>query len=213
MKPEFQSIYLQELNFQSWCGIRSYDSLLVAINKLKEHGASDPIETFPLLTRDVLRCAQSLVSHGTNVAKLLIAGGNTRKSRGRMAEARAESLREWLSIGEIPSALEKLRSLRNSLEHFDERLDDWYFTHSSSAFKQPMDRNALPSNTMARYPIVNIARYQDGYLRNLDTETLFYYFGNKQCDLKEIALLLDEVYRKTKGLHWWSVGPESGKAK
>lgn len=113
-----QLIYLQEI--QAQCRMA-----LQAGNALNQTLAQDaPMKTYEdgaMKTAEVFRNVHSMLTHVANISKLLWPG-NSVKSKRR--NERAQELRSLLELPDCGHPLGK-RSIRDDLEHFDERLDCW----------------------------------------------------------------------------------------
>jgi len=69
------------------------------------------------------QCADSIVYHAAAVSRFLWSPGSRDKALRRRSESRGAILRSSLAIpADHPI---KSRTLRDHLEHFDERLDEW----------------------------------------------------------------------------------------
>jgi len=106
-----EQVYLREIESQATYALTTHARMETTLLA----GATDAQEFF--------REAQAMLNHAGAVSRLLwpprIADGQKRSR----AEARGNELRKALGIVE-PHVLQD-RSLRNHLEHLDERLDDW----------------------------------------------------------------------------------------
>ncbi len=68
---------------------------------------------------------QSILSASANVSKILWPARDNRKARG-------DYLRDSLNVEE--GHLLSDRKIRNSFEHYDERIEDWFEEHESSVY-------------------------------------------------------------------------------
>ena len=82
---------------------------------------------------------QSILSASANVSKILWPG-KKRKTRG-------EYLRNLLSIDE--KHLLSDRSIRNSFEHYDERIEDWFEEHETAVYSDLALEARVPGLLMA----------------------------------------------------------------
>jgi predicted DNA-binding protein YlxM (UPF0122 family) len=116
----------------------------------------------------------AFLSHAANVSKFFWPSRKASKSRG-------EFLREELNIDNNSPI--RLRNFRNHLEHYDERLEDWA---SSSQRKNIVDRNIMPRNAISGID-------PEDFHRNLDPQTLKFYFRGEDYDLSAIAEALEQT--------------------
>jgi hypothetical protein len=114
--------------------------------------------------------------------QLLIAGGNLSKIlfAGGVRKGRSVDLRVALSVSDASPIAS--REVRNSFEHFDERLEAWA---ASSKRRNIVDSNVIPPGA-----IVGID--PEDYLRNLDPVTLAVTFRGERV---EIVPLVEEAAR------------------
>ncbi len=117
--------------------------------------------------------AQGILTSGALVSKLfwVETGRDRDRERAAFTEDRAASLREALD----PTPILKLRSVRNSVEHFDARLDDLL---RSSPAPNMIDASIMPRS------MLNI----DGllYLRHIDPETMTYSALDEEVGLHDV---------------------------
>lgn len=108
------------------------------------------------------------------------------------------------SLGVEDTSPFRNRSLRNHLEHFDERLDAWY--HSSKR-RNYADFLIGPPNT-----IVGIER--SDIFRHFDPQSGYVYFGDESYNIGELAKAVDSLFAVVAGEavkpHWDPHRPRSG---
>lgn len=106
--------YVQELHTQTYYARRSFDHFHAAFEAMRLADKATAVDIFYGL--------HGLVSAGGNISKLLWPSPrNTNSRRGRRALERGAVLRQLLQVSD-GSPL-RLRTLRDDLEHFDERID------------------------------------------------------------------------------------------
>lgn len=124
--------------------------------------------------------AQSLVVAAGNVSKILW----PQDSKSGWARGRGVAVREAL---EAHGGVLKQRTLRNDLEHFDERLDEWIAERGG--LDHYVDFNVGP-----------IAMFQMGeplnWLRHYDPDTKIYYFRGEQYELSPLHDALSDLFFK-----------------
>ena len=116
----------------------------------------------------------AFLSHGANVSKLM---GPSRPA----SSARGKLLRRELGVADR-SPIE-LRSFRNHLEHYDERLEDWA---SSSQRRNIADMNVMPRTAISGVD-------EGDFHRNLNPQTKEFYFRGEGYDLPVVAQELENV--------------------
>ena len=117
---------------------------------------------------DVFFHLHHFILHATNVDKILSPKPGTRRS---------EILRDHVDLGVID--LKACRRLRNHLEHFDERLDNWVERYDGHAF---FDRNVVTGAT--GFP-------EQAFLRALDGHT--FKFHGESYDLDALRDTLEKL--------------------
>lgn len=116
-------IYLEEARAQCLYALAAADAIrnnLEVIHDSSKHGYWDKLN---FAQRELFRSVHSLLTHTSNVSKIFW----PIKSKGRewqARKARGELLRERVPVIVNLETL-KDREVRNHLEHFDERLDEW----------------------------------------------------------------------------------------
>lgn len=116
---------------------------------------------------------QSILSASANVSKILWPGKN-RKARG-------EYLRKLLSVDE--EHLLSDRSIRNSFEHYDERIEDWFEEHETVAYCDLALEARVPGLMM---PPRFSHRSYDQYTHELK-------FRNEKINLQDLLLELAKL--------------------
>lgn len=139
---------------------------------------------------EVFRGIHSFLTHTSNISKLLWPGrplprkGETSqnyKSRCRATEQRGRVLRKTLGLPNDNHVL-KNRELRNHLEHYDERLDEWVAREHRDVLYDyigPLDR------------VSSIAEADK--LRQFDIQTGVFAFGGDIYNLKALASAVAEL--------------------
>ncbi|MCD4504182.1 hypothetical protein LQR30_08700 [Chromobacterium piscinae] len=112
--PPFQAFYIQSMLFNSSSAARSIARLESIFSKLPEQITEEDISRLPI--RVILNELQNMVLQSAALSRYF---WPVRKGH----EARACRLREAFAIDEASPLFD--RSLRNALEHFDERLDHY----------------------------------------------------------------------------------------
>ena len=101
--------------------------------------------------------------------------------------SKEETRSEILEALGLPSELSlRNRRLRNHLEHYDERLEEWY---RESKYHIYVDLNLVPPNAIAGIDPRDM-------LRNLDPTTLRFLFRGEEYDLKRLYQEIDTIHKK-----------------
>jgi hypothetical protein len=177
------SVFLNEVATQ--CGYTlsaaaQVNNALKALNQ--DTDSDDNLNQRQFLKREVFRGLHSLLTHASNISRILWPpSGNSAVAKRRAN--RGIALRHYLDLPDNGHPL-KERTLRDHLEHFDERLDDWAGTSIQRNFIQDSIGawGALPS-------------FDEGdVMRWFDPSTLRFIFRGQSFDIQiivsEIAKLL-----------------------
>ncbi len=125
----------------------------------------------------------SFLSHSALVSKLLWPVPTGSADRKRRMRERGEALRGFLHLTD--GGLLANRSLRNSLEHYDERLQDWVAETQTGVIAEANFSSPAGMGGMERI----------AYHRNLDIETGDFTFQGEAYNLhgvmKELQAILD----------------------
>lgn len=182
-----QSIYLREIISQSKLALYAAAQVNAALKALNS-GAEIPHEQ---LMGETFRGLHSLLTHASNVSRLLWpsdprkrkreAAGDY-KARCTTVDARGRVLRGILSIPSVGHPLEE-RPLRDHLEHFDERLDEWQSRVGRKGF---MDWHIGPPTFVDGMPA------QDR-LRTFDPATATFTFRDETFNLQVLIDALGKI--------------------
>lgn len=160
-------VYLQEVELQCRYAENAVGDYNFILEKLLEEDSTDRRE---YLQNEVFRTLHSFLTHTSNVSKLLWPTGTGRAKR------RGRRLRSLLSVTDDNPL--RSRTLRNHLEHFDERLDTWAEETGGNLFLNVIGPR---SAVLADEGITVIP------LRWLDSETAHFHFRGEEFDLQELA--------------------------
>jgi hypothetical protein len=150
-------IYLQEANTQIEFAKRSYTSYQMA-------------EANAAIT-DIFLHLHHFVIHATNIDKILDAKPDTERSK---------ILSDHVDLSAVN--LKPFRRLRNHLEHFDERLDQWVREFDGNAF---FDMNIVTGTK--GFP-------KRAFLRALDGDTFRFY--GEEYNMTELYVSILEIERR-----------------
>lgn len=200
-------LYLQEIQAQCRMARIAFDSLS---RWPHEHSCAQTIEEGAVNTAAFFRDMHSMLTHVGVISKLIWPIKNRAKireqceaDRAKIREQRESELRARL---ELPLAghILHLRVLRDSLEHFDERLDNWvlqqdgkrapdYWQDCIGPWEIPLQHGAEAHNVMRHYdPDTKLFRFQ-GKSMNVPELDLAVKAVQHRVDV-EVARLLAQVY-------------------
>lgn len=138
-----------------------------------------------ITSKEILRHFVSGITYAMSIVRILNVGGARNKGN---AERRVNLIKtKWPDLPEPPQGL---KEIRDSLEHFEERLDTWAFTSSS---KSIIDLNVginINKEALASYNI-----QETELLRNIDDEYNF-IFWNKKVSLESVMQWVEELSEK-----------------
>lgn len=147
MDRHTEEVYLQELDTQCTFAINAINGLNNVMPRLNAGDVDQP--TRNTLHKEVFRTLHSFLIHSSNASKLLWPSSRKAKPRGA-------HLRDILNIKDTHPL--KNRTLRNHLEHFDERLDDWAETSVNRNYAQDL---IMPRNAFAGFDPKDCMRWYD----------------------------------------------------
>ena len=171
MDSHVESAYLRELGDECEFALLSLQEMNRAFKE-------------PNGTVRVFRCAQDFLQHSGAISRILWPP----PSAGARAKARGAHLTQALGVTD-PHPLEK-RSLRNHLEHFDERIDDWA---ESSVNRNIADRIILPRREM--FNLGSIMTEKDIF-RMFESDTLHYIFRGEEFDMQALCDGIQDIQRR-----------------
>jgi hypothetical protein len=129
------------------------------------------------------RCAQDFLQHSGAISRIFWPP----PSAGARAKARGAHLKQALGVTDC-HPLEK-RSLRNHLEHFDERIDDWA---ESSVNRTIADRIIVP-----RRQIMSTITETDIF-RMFESDTRHYIFRGEEFDMQALYDGVQDIQRRVR---------------
>lgn len=163
MDSQVEKRYLSELLIQSEYALEA----VVRMNRaLADHG-----------TGEFFYEAQSFVAHAAAMSRILWPPWVRDNARRERAEGRGVHLRRLLGIGD-EHPLRK-RSLRDHLEHFDERLDAWA---EESAYHAVIDLHIGPISVIG-----GIAVTSGDFLRAYDPSRKVFMFRGEDFDVQAMV--------------------------
>jgi hypothetical protein len=199
------SIFIREVENQSRYALiaieklrnnlKKIDHYYEGINKLiREKSPSEALDDYKKNNNpqkywdSVFIYAHSFLNHSANLSKLFFPSDRTRR-RTENAVFRSDILQKIFLVSE--SSPIRHRHLRDHLEHFDERLDEWASSSQSKTF--------VDSNIVSNEKQINVNQRDD--LRNFITESFSMFFqGTKyellpiESEIKRILPIAEEAF-------------------
>ena len=172
MDEHVAQIFLTEIASQG-------ESAFLAINEMNEAIASPGDGN-----RRFFRAAHYFLIHAAALSRILWADGSKEAVR-----ARARHLRQLLGLPD--EHVLKSRRLRNHIEHYDERLDDW--------IDKSRNHNIVVDMIGPRNAIGGDGIDDSDIFRSYDPATKTFYFRGERFDIQEIADGISEVYQHSAG--------------
>lgn len=134
MEAHVRDVYLFEAVKQCRFGLNAHGGLENVLSRLFKAPAVSDFDTRNTLQNEVFRSLHSLLTHASNVSRLLWPAAPRRRKdesdsayatrvAGHRPSARAAFLRAAARLAEHHPL--RSREIRDHLEHFDERLDRW----------------------------------------------------------------------------------------
>lgn len=171
MDQHLERVYLRYLRDEC----RYYVNAIYRLNLILQSQGSDVEGIFLHL--------RSAVSHAASVSRVLWPGQAKKASR---ASTRGQHLRRILEIED--THVVRRRNLRDHIEHFDERLDDWA---ESSPHRNLVDRLVGPRSAIGGDAITD----QD-ILNHFDPALASYIFRGEAFDIQELTNGVLDILRR-----------------
>ena len=195
MNCHIRLVYLREAVTQCDFARNALLGVNNVLPRIRPAAMAGDMEKSKILHQEVFRSIHSLLTHASNVSRMFWpAMPARRKSEDAAAYearcnanprlARAKTLRECAGIPEEHGL--RSRELRDHLEHFDERLDDWQATSTGHNYVQDF---IGPAGAFAGIDEADMMRWFD------PTTNRFRFRGN-EYDLQSLADSLGELRAK-----------------
>jgi hypothetical protein len=151
--PPYEAFYIDSMLFNTQSAVRSIEVLSMVMNYLDE--SKSPESLAAIDTEDVLNHLQNIIVQGAALSRYFWPVRKGYKGRG-------EYLRKALGITDDNPL--KSRDLRNAIEHFDEKLDDYLSTrivgYVFPQFFGPLPkRDGAPSHIFRAY-YIDVGRFE-----------------------------------------------------
>ena len=170
MHPRFEEIYLRELLIQC-------EYALVGVAHMEALIKDGPAALF-------FREAQGFLSYAAAVSRILWPPRVPDSSKRQRANSRGSYLRTVLGIGE-DHVLHK-RTLRDHLEHFDERLDQWAQETTHRGF---VDLCIGPATAVIAGPAIG----RGDFFRVFEPGRKVFTFRGEEFDIQELVTGVEGV--------------------
>jgi hypothetical protein len=199
MEDRERSIYLEEAATQCRFALNAILGLQNVLPRVGEAARAGNHALRQVLQDEVFRSIHSCLTHASNVSRIFWPAQPEMRARethghyvARCAEKpknkRASELRA--AVGLPDEHYLKGRTLRDHLEHFDERLDSWRAESKDGSFVQDC--------IGPRGAIVGID--EDDYMRWFDPTTGSMWFRGERYDLRELVAAIEDVLKRITGV-------------
>lgn len=172
--PPYEVFYIHSMLFNTASAVRSFERVSEAFQKISEDESADAVASVD--DDDILNNLQNIVVQGAALSRYF---WPVRKGHG----ARAELLRTACGVTD-ENAL-KSRDLRNAIEHFDEKLDD-YLAHGIVGNIFPQYVGPLP-------PRDGVPKH---IFRAYYTDVVVFELLGKQYEIEPIAREITRLHRR-----------------
>lgn len=125
--PPYEAFYIQSMLFNSLSACRSILRLEKIFAKLPERPTTEDVDRLP--TKTILNELQNMVVQAGALSRYFWPVRAKHSARGK-------ALRECFAMTEASPLFN--RDLRNAIEHFDERIDEYFFAERLGASSQSM---------------------------------------------------------------------------
>lgn len=191
MDSFLQRVYVGEIKTQCQFALNAVSSLNHALQQLHTSVQME-IAQRSFFHAEVFRQIHSFLTHASNVSRLFWPPVPKQRQNETETEyqtriapldkvQRAISLRTLYGLDE--NSCLKNRTLRDHLEHYDERLDDWR--------GRSVNRNIASDTIGPRNSIVGLA--DTDMMRWFDPSTNHFRFRGEEYDLQELASAIDRL--------------------
>lgn len=176
------TVYLNEAETQCQMAIGAVMALNNAMQaeSTNEDGTQD-WEKFKFIQGEIFRSVHSLLTHASNISRIFWPP----TGRGQKAETRGNRgkiLREKVGLPDEDHPLHK-RTLRDHLEHFDERIDHWRETSIRKNYAQDL---VGPKGMIQGLEETDMMRWYD-------PERKCFVFRGENFDIQELVSAIDAL--------------------
>jgi hypothetical protein len=200
--------FLSEIQTQAQYAMNAVPQVNQATRALKLIDSNTPA-AWPH-SEEVFRGLHSFLTHASNVSQILWPGAPKRKMKETNQQydervkadkrmQRGEVLRKLLGIDDGEHPL-KSRKLRDHLEHFDERLDEWAAAGANRTYLQDFIGDVRETLTIA-------PRDQ---MRSFDPDLVVFRFRGEEFELAPLQSALAQIKTRAAGAAFRLCSPEEG---
>ena len=136
-------------------------------------------------SREPFSCVIDLIHKAASLSRMFWPPKSFNKESTKRADSRGMHLRKSIGINE--NHVIKSRSIRDHLEHFDERLDDW----AENSTHQNIIKKLIGSRSAVGGDIGN-----DDIIHHFDPQTLHYYFRGQGFNIKDIVIGIEDIQNR-----------------
>ena len=191
MEEHVETVFLSETEKQCEFAMNA----VLGLNNVLERLNDPQNPAHSTLQAEVFRAVHSFLTHASNVSRLLWPApprryrkdsdnDNAKKLAAHAPSSRAKALRERMGL--TPEHTLKSRRLRDHLEHFDERLDEWERTSVRKNYAQDL---IGPKNMIAGLDATDMMRW-------FDNTNNHFYFRGEEYDLQKLADAVGDVRKR-----------------
>jgi len=174
-------LYLREADTQCRLAIGAVVGLNNALNATPDNpDGSTNWDRFRVIQGEIFRSVHSLLTHVSCLSRLLWPPAS--QGASGKAQQRGAALREKLGLADDGHTLKK-RTLRDHLEHFDERIDDWC---ESSVRKNYAQDIVAPRGGISGLEDTDIMRWYD-------PERTVFTFRGDEFNIQELVASVEEL--------------------
>ncbi|WP_394131440.1 hypothetical protein [Marinobacter nauticus] len=175
-------VYLNEAETQCRMAIVAVIALNNAMqaDSKSENGTQD-WDRFRFIQGEIFRSLHSLLTHASNISRIFwppVGRGQKAEIRGR----RGVVLRQKVGLPDEDHPLHK-RTLRDHLEHFDERIDHWRETSIRKNYAQDL---VGPKGMIAGFEETDMMRWYD-------PERKCFMFRGEEFDIQELVTAIEAL--------------------
>jgi hypothetical protein len=176
------AVYLKEAETQCRLAIGAVIALNNALNANSDApGGGTDWERFKYIQGEIFRSLHSLLTHASNISRLFWPPTSSKKE-GQAREQRGSFLRSRVGLAEDGHVLKK-RTLRDHLEHFDERIDHWRETSVRKNYAQDI---VAPKGAIYGLEETDIMRWYDPSRK-------MFMFRGEEFDIQELISAIDAL--------------------
>ncbi len=198
MDTQVRNIYLKEIEAQASFALNAIGAINNALDRFNKAHDDHNSELTTRLHQEIFRTLHSFLTHASNVSRLLWPAPPRRQRHETKKDydvrclkifklVRGADLRSALGLPEHGHVL-KSRKLRDHLEHFDERLDEWQRTSVRRNFVQDI---IAPKGAISGFEESDMMRW-------FDPQAKAVYFRGQEYDIQQLVDGVSEIHKKVR---------------